>query len=417
MKKTLLSLICLFFCIAAFGQELIILKNPSFEDMPRMAKVPTDWYDCGFPSESPTDIQPGPNSSPFFMVVQQPSDGKSYIGMVARDNDTWEMVAQRLPNPLKAEQYYKFRIDLCRSAVYVSPSRTMIGETNYTSPVKLRLWGGNGYCAKKELLAETPLVINTEWESYELAFRPEENFKYILLECFYKTPALFPYNGNLLVDNASPIFPIEKTEADSLMTKTVKVVQGTSANYSKYSSVEDSIAVHERTKPRLTIKTKKSNAPPFDYEKKRNSTISNKPTKSATSKDVFSILDEPKPKPIPKKQESSSHDWTSNREMPDSVKAFLQNMKVDFDKGIFGGTTKINLIYILGNMVRTKDFHTITVGIAGNSKERDRLSQPFLNFMKEFGIPEERIQIKKIKADASLEDWIGKNEWYWVKVE
>ncbi|MBK8192451.1 MAG: OmpA family protein [Lewinellaceae bacterium] len=31
------------------------------------------------------------------------------------------------------------------------------------------------------------------------------NYSFIFIEAYYKTPVLFPYNGNILIDNASPI--------------------------------------------------------------------------------------------------------------------------------------------------------------------------------------------------------------------
>ena len=176
---TLLS--SLFFTgnLAAQG-EPIVLQNPSFEDMPRMAKVPRGWQDCGFPTESEPDIQPaGSGSAAFFKVTQPAQDGQTYVGMVVRDNDTWEMISQRLSQPIEAGKCYEFSLSLCRSEIYVSPSRITSEEVNYTSPVKLRIWGGNGYCGKTELLAETPLVINTRWLIYNFKFEPKQNFSYI----------------------------------------------------------------------------------------------------------------------------------------------------------------------------------------------------------------------------------------------
>ena len=202
--------ISLFFTdhLAAQG-EPIMLINPSFEDMPRTGKTPQGWYDCGFPKESPPDIQPSDSQSgAFFSVTKQAQDGKTYIGMVVRDNDTWEVVSQRLSRPLEGGSCYEFSLSLARSEIYVSISRTTNEEVNYTSPAKLRIWGGNGYCGKAELLAETPLVINSRWLEYNFKFEPKQNISYISIEAFYKTPTLFPYNGNILVDNASPIFPI-----------------------------------------------------------------------------------------------------------------------------------------------------------------------------------------------------------------
>lgn len=210
MRVLVITLINILFFIgnlAAQG-EPIVLQNPSFEDMPRQGKAPSGWYDCGFPHESPPDIQPSDAGGGYFNVTKPAQAGRTYVGMVVRDNDTWEMIAQRLSRPIEGGKCYEFSLSLARSEVYVSVSRTTGEQVNYTSPVKLRIWGGNGYCGKAELLDETPLVINSRWLEYNFKFEPKQSHSYIMIEAFYKTPTLFPYNGNILVDNASPIFPI-----------------------------------------------------------------------------------------------------------------------------------------------------------------------------------------------------------------
>jgi outer membrane protein OmpA-like peptidoglycan-associated protein len=184
----------------------IYLANPSFEDFPRQGKAPRNWYDCGFEGETPPDIQPSGNpSSAFFEVNQAAYEGNTYLGMVVRDNDTWEMVSQRLSAPLKAGVCYEFSVHASRSHSYVSQSRTTMEQANYATPARLRIWGGSGYCSRKELLAETGQIINTRWLQYDFRFEPQSTHTYIVIEAFYNTPTLFPYNGNVLVDNCSPI--------------------------------------------------------------------------------------------------------------------------------------------------------------------------------------------------------------------
>ncbi|NJK83345.1 MAG: hypothetical protein HC912_05520 [Saprospiraceae bacterium] len=55
------------------------------------------------------------------------------------------------------------------------------------------------------MLGETKEIINTRWLKREFKFEPKVDIYYITLEAFYKTPVLFPYNGNVLLDNASSI--------------------------------------------------------------------------------------------------------------------------------------------------------------------------------------------------------------------
>lgn len=179
----------------------IYLTNPSFEDLPHHSKPPRGWIDCGFRGETPVDVQP----SGTFSVTKPPIDGNTYMGMVVRDNDTWEAVSQRLSRPLEAGKCYSFSIYLSRSELYNSISRVTDDPANYVTPAKLRIYGGYDYCDKEYLLGETSLVINTRWLEYQFQFEPVGDYTHIIFEAFYKTPTLFPYNGNILMDNAGPI--------------------------------------------------------------------------------------------------------------------------------------------------------------------------------------------------------------------
>lgn len=206
MSKILVfNCLCLLFVplglMSQESAEVIQLINPSFEDMPRHSKAPRAWSDCGFKGESAPDIQP----SGIFSVTKPASNGNTYLGLVVRDNDTWESVGQELSKPLEKGKCYSFSIALCRSELYVSISRLSDQTTNYTTPAKLRIYGGNSLCERKELLAESPLIANTRWQDYNFKLEPSKNYTFLILEAYYKTPTLIPYNGNLLVDNFSDI--------------------------------------------------------------------------------------------------------------------------------------------------------------------------------------------------------------------
>jgi outer membrane protein OmpA-like peptidoglycan-associated protein len=184
----------------------IKLDNPSFEDYPQAGHTPQGWFDCGFASETPPDIQPGN----FFQVAKKPQHGITYVGMVVRDNNTWEALAQRLKTPLTKGVTYTFSIYASRSELYVSQSKSSLKEMNYTTPVVLRVWGGSGFCTKDEMLGETDPVVSGNWTKMNFKFTPKSNYTHLMIESFYKTPTVFPYNGNILIDNASDIVPEEK---------------------------------------------------------------------------------------------------------------------------------------------------------------------------------------------------------------
>lgn len=211
----LLSFILLAFSFSALGQdEPIILANPSFEGRPGAGELSgamslSDWYDCGFPGESAPDVHPAATpGNGFFQVDQKAFHGNTFLGMVVRENDTWERVTQRLSRPLEAGKCYEFSISLCRSLIYMSLGRLDNEMKNYTTPVKLRIWGGAGQCDRAELLGESSLVINSRWLEYNFKFEPTKELRYIVFEAFYNTPTPFPYNGNILLDNASDIIPV-----------------------------------------------------------------------------------------------------------------------------------------------------------------------------------------------------------------
>ncbi len=189
------------------------LSNASFEDVPRTSHAPRGWFDCSFSNESAVDVHPQtllkPDSSGFFGVTATAFDGNTYLGMVVRDNDTYEAVSQRIiEGPLKAGQCYTFSIYLSRAAYYKSLSRTSTQRVNYDTPVKLRIWGGFSYCNRGEVLAESAPVKKSEWLQYNFRFEPKKDHQFLVLEAYYKTPVLFPYNGNLLLDAAGKIKPI-----------------------------------------------------------------------------------------------------------------------------------------------------------------------------------------------------------------
>ncbi len=205
--KTIQILVFLFCSNALLSQQIITLRNPSFEDLPRCCKAPQGWEPCGKEGLNTPDVQPG-----YFNVNLAPLNGNTYIGMVTRDNDSWESIAQLLNHKLQSGKRYWFSIFLAQSPQLISQSRLTGQGANYTEPIKLRIWGGNNYCHKSELLAETPLIDHNHWKKYEFVFEPGKDHHAITFEAFYKTPSLAPYNGHLLMDHCSAIMELNGVE-------------------------------------------------------------------------------------------------------------------------------------------------------------------------------------------------------------
>lgn len=198
---------------AGWSQEVIKLQNPSFEDLPRAGTNMTPdiigWNDCGrsrFPGETPPDIHPV--STVAWGVSKEAYDGATYLGMVVRDNDSWESISQALSTPIQGGTCYSFTAFISKSENYKSGTKRS-GDTlmNFDRPAVLMIWGGNSFCEKAELLGESPPVTNTSWKKYKFLFQPKKTHTFITIEAFYKTPILESYNGHVLLDKLSDLVP------------------------------------------------------------------------------------------------------------------------------------------------------------------------------------------------------------------
>lgn len=173
--------------------QLPRLMNSSFEGEPRDATIPRGWYKC---TEGTTpDILPGP-----WGVYQEPVDGSSYLGLITRENGTWESIGQKISDVLKAGDCYYLTVQLARSDTYMG----------YDKAVKMRIWGGAGKCGRDQLLVETDFIEHTEWREYIFEFTPDEDIRYIIIEAYYTDPP-FEHPGNLLIDDLSHIRPCGRT--------------------------------------------------------------------------------------------------------------------------------------------------------------------------------------------------------------
>lgn len=199
--------------------QTVHLTNRSFEDLPGPNKAPQGWKDCGylFEGESPPDVQP----CGAWKVTQKAIDGKTYVGMVVRENNTWEALAQELKGTLKKDSLYNFEILICTSKSYVSATRESVRYNygkpyNYITPARLRIWGGNQLCYRSSILTESPLVTNNEWQVYKFTIKPPEDVSFIIFEAFYENELSKPYNGNILIDRASAFTPVNQTASSQI---------------------------------------------------------------------------------------------------------------------------------------------------------------------------------------------------------
>lgn len=202
MKNSIFfSVLFLFGSSGSFGQEVFTLKNPSFEkDEPAAGMGATDWINMGAPNETPPDIQPG-----MFEVNLEAQDGNVYLGLVTRDNNTWEGVGQQLDGYLQKDSSYTFSLYLARSNSFISTSKVTLKEATYNAPTILKIWGVNSQTQQDELLAESEPVSHSQWTRYTFTLKPTvADFDEIDLMAYY-APGFEQKNGNLLIDNCSAI--------------------------------------------------------------------------------------------------------------------------------------------------------------------------------------------------------------------
>lgn len=203
MKQIYLLFLCALFFVRGQTQSPITLSNASFEDTPGHSRAPRDWASCSFPEESPPDVQPDMT----FRVTLPAYDGSTYLGMVVRDNNTWEGVSQALSAPLEAGLCYRLDLAAACSATYLSQSRVTGISINYDQPTLLRVWGGEQFCDPLELLGVIGPVSKPDWEEYSLLLQPQKRCSYLFFEAVFVGAEA--YCGNLLLDGLSDIVPID----------------------------------------------------------------------------------------------------------------------------------------------------------------------------------------------------------------
>ncbi|MFM9949574.1 MAG: hypothetical protein ACKV1O_16675 [Saprospiraceae bacterium] len=169
------------------AQQIIHFQNASFEGEPQDATVPVGWLPCE-PGSTP-DILPGQ-----WGVYQEASDGTTYLGLITREDGTWESVGQRLQDPLEANECYAFQFNRAYAKTYAG----------YNNPVKLRVWGGQTKCSKDQMLYQTDFIKHINWKTYEVRFRAKQPINYLIIEAYYSDKE-FSHKGNILVDKLTPL--------------------------------------------------------------------------------------------------------------------------------------------------------------------------------------------------------------------
>jgi len=206
-----LFIILLFFCLNVFGQDKpIVLKNASFESIIEEENVPKEW----------TKLEESPNS-----YISKPAiDGAYFLSLSTRDNQINDAYAQKLSSPLSSEKCYMFQIGIATSnsfGGFVSAFDNK--EAMKAKPCILKIWGGYEGAYKDELLAQTVPIDHNDWDSYTFYLCPDKPIQYLLLEANYSPEEKNPYNGNVLIDDCSMLFPLNYADGEILWEEIPKV--------------------------------------------------------------------------------------------------------------------------------------------------------------------------------------------------
>ena len=185
----------------AVGQPVIAFRNASLEGEPQANTAPHDWYYCNFPGDSPPDLHP----MGLYRVRLPAADGKTYVGMVCRDNGSFESIGQHLPTPLEAGSCYLWQGRVARTPRYQAISRSTLRADDFSAPVRLVFYGGDVACADEHLLGWTDSIAYADWRTQEVVLRVPVTSEHL-------RSGVVPFdssaaNGHVLLDELDPLVP------------------------------------------------------------------------------------------------------------------------------------------------------------------------------------------------------------------
>lgn len=164
--------------------------------------MPRDWINAGPITETPPDVHT--NQQPHFGVRHHAAHGEAYLGMVARDNFTFESIAQRIPGKLQAGTTYELRLWVSYSPDLASVSRLTQRPVVYDQPIPFDVYlsdkaNGDPF----ELVVRSEPVTHTDWQEYAVRFTPTKAYKYLRIGAGMNTLYARPVCGNVLIDDLS----------------------------------------------------------------------------------------------------------------------------------------------------------------------------------------------------------------------
>lgn len=197
--------------LPAGAQSIVAFRNASLEGEARANTAPHDWYYCSFPGESPPDIHP----KGLYRVRLPADDGETYVGLVCRDNGTFESIGQHLPEPLLAGNCYRWRARVARSRRYQAIARSSLQSNNFAAPVRLVLYGGREACGRETALGRSDRIALGSWSTVVVILRPRATIEHLRIGVVPAEEAAD--NGHVLIDALEPLVPCDCTSGEPLL--------------------------------------------------------------------------------------------------------------------------------------------------------------------------------------------------------
>lgn len=194
------------FANSSFEEALLsIYKTSEFGHHYQEDSIP-HWQNEGIQGATPPDLHILNQNK--WGVTQTPADGEKYVGLVTRFHESYEGISQKLKRALHEHQEYMFTLQVCTFAEY-EMQEAPIPEGNQ-QPIVLRVWGkySKREMEWQELFTSSPIQ-NIDWEKLTVSFMPVSQIDHIKIGAYWEEGVLFPHNGNILIDDLSPIYLLE----------------------------------------------------------------------------------------------------------------------------------------------------------------------------------------------------------------
>lgn len=204
--------------IALLAQDTILINNKSFEnivftELQGRNKIYNatlkDWKDGGFSGESPVNVHT--ENDDLFSVNHSPVSGKYFIGMVTREDGSFEMIYQPLTQPLIKDTKYFFSVFIATSPTLVSGLKKEKKLRLFTNGALLKVLGVDSSTKESETLAQSSIINHEHWIKYDFRLMPNSNYDMIALMIDFpldENNEMIIGNGNILIDHCSDIIKI-----------------------------------------------------------------------------------------------------------------------------------------------------------------------------------------------------------------